>query len=141
MFSAPSSFLLLFHKIPCYVATRRYWKRWVWNRNSPSHNTAPFLKLYFITELYCDSLLFFFKDFIYLFLKGGKEGKREGEKHQCVIASCVPTTGHLSHNPGMCPDWESDQPPFRSQAGTESTTPHQPGLQGFVLFCFFKIYS
>ena len=29
----------------------------------------------------------FFKDFIYLFLERGREGEREGEKHQCVVAS------------------------------------------------------
>ena len=38
--------------------------------------------------------------FIYLFL----EGKGEGEKHQCVVASCAPYTGDLAHNPSMCPD-------------------------------------
>ena len=37
----------------------------------------------------------FFKDFIYLFLERGKEGEREGEKHQFVVASCVPLNwGH-----------------------------------------------
>ena len=44
---------------------------------------------------------FFKKDFIYLFLERGKEG--ETEKHQCVVASYVPPTGDLAHNPGMCP--------------------------------------
>ena len=39
----------------------------------------------------------------------GREGKREGKKHQCVIASHAPPTGDLAHNPGMCPDWESNQ--------------------------------
>ena len=34
---------------------------------------------------------------------------------------------------GMCPDWELDQPPFGSQAGAQSTEPHQPGS-----FNFFK---
>ena len=29
----------------------------------------------------------FFKDFIYLILERGIEGEREGEKHQCVVAS------------------------------------------------------
>ena len=41
----------------------------------------------------------------------GGEGKREGEKHQCVFASCVSPTGDLAHNPGMCPDWESNRQP------------------------------
>ena len=26
---------------------------------------------------------------------------REGEKHHCVVASCVPPTGDLACNPGM----------------------------------------
>ena len=49
------------------------------------------------------------KIFIYLFLERGREGKRQGEKHQCVIASHVPPTGDLACDPGMCPDWESNR--------------------------------
>ena len=37
--------------------------------------------------------LFFKKDFIYLFLEKEKEGKREGEKHQCVVAAHTPLLG------------------------------------------------
>ena len=47
----------------------------------------------------------FFKEFIYLFLERGREGEREGEKHQPVVASCLPPNRNLVHNPGMCPDW------------------------------------
>ena len=70
---------------------------------------------------------FFKKDFIYLiiFREKGKEGERE--KHRCVIASCAPPTGDLAHSPGVYPDWESNWRPFGSQAGTQSTEPHQPG--------------
>ena len=32
------------------------------------------------------------------------EGEREGEEHQCVVASHTPPTGDLAHNPGMSPD-------------------------------------
>ena len=53
-----------------------------------------------------------FKDFIYLFLERGREGEREGEKHQCVVASHVPPTGDLARNPGMCPDWELNWRPL-----------------------------
>ena len=45
-----------------------------------------------------------------------------------MVASYVPPTGDLGHNPGMCPDWESNQQPFGSQASAQSTEPHQPGL-------------
>ena len=55
------------------------------------------------------------------------EGKREGEKHQCVVASREPCPGYLARNPGMCPDWESIQRPFGSQASTQSTELYQPG--------------
>ena len=43
-----------------------------------------------------------FLDFIYLFLERGREGEREGEKQQGVVASSTPPTGDLVHNPGMC---------------------------------------
>ena len=44
--------------------------------------------------------------FIYLFRQRGREEETEGEKHQCVVASCVPPTGDLARNPGICSDWE-----------------------------------
>ena len=70
----------------------------------------------------------FFKDFIYLFLEKRREGEREGEKQQCVVASHALPSGDPACNPGMCPDWESNQKPFGSQASTQSTEPHQAGL-------------
>ena len=66
--------------------------------------------------------------YLFIFKERGREEEREGEKHQCVVASQAPPTGDLAHNPGMCPDWESNQQPFDSQASTQSTEPHQPGL-------------
>ena len=53
-------------------------------------------------------------------------GEIEGEKHRCVVAFHVPPLGTWLRNPGMCPDWESTQGPFGSQASTQSTEPHQP---------------
>ena len=66
--------------------------------------------------------------FIIYFFREGKGGRKR-QKHQCVVASHTPATGDLAHNPGMCPDWESNQQPFGSQAGAQSTLPHQPGLK------------
>ena len=63
----------------------------------------------------------------------GREGKGEGQKHQCVVASRMPPTGDLAGNPGLFPDWELNWRPFGSQAGTQSTEPHQPGLHGLFL--------
>ena len=68
--------------------------------------------------------------FLFIYFQGeGREGERKGEKHQCVVASCVPPSGDLAHNPGMCPYWESNQRPFGWQASTQSTELHQPGLK------------
>ena len=44
--------------------------------------------------------------FLCIFRERRKKGEREGEKHQCVVASYVPPTGDLAYNLGMCPDWE-----------------------------------
>ena len=65
----------------------------------------------------------FLKDLFIFFL--------EGEKHQCVGASHTPPTEDLIGNPAMCPDWDSNWQPFGSQAGTQPTEPHQPGLLSF----------
>ena len=50
--------------------------------------------------------LYFLK--IFIFREKGREGEREGEKHQCVAASHAPPAVDLAHNPGTCPDWESN---------------------------------
>ena len=75
----------------------------------------------------------FKKDFIYLFLERGREGEREGEKHQCVFASHMPPTGDLARNPGMCPDSESNWQLFGLRSNTQSAEPHQPGLTPFKI--------
>ena len=73
-------------------------------------------------------IFYFVKDFIYLFSARG-EG-REGERHQ-FVASRSPPTGDLAHNPGKCPDRESNWRHFSSQAWAQPTEPHQPGLKYF----------
>ena len=44
----------------------------------------------------------------------------------CGCLSCAPYW-EPGPQPGMCPNWESNQRPFGSQAGTQPTEPHQPG--------------
>ena len=65
---------------------------------------------------------------LFIFRQRGREREREGEKYQCVVACHRPPTGDLACNPWVCPDWESNRRPFGSQAGVQSTEPHQPGL-------------
>ena len=71
--------------------------------------------------------IFIYRFYLFIFRERGGEGEREGEKHQCVVASCAPPTGELACNPGMCPDGELNQRPFDLQAGTQSTEPQQLG--------------
>ena len=78
-------------------------------------------------------MVFFLRFYLFIF-REEKEGEREGEKHLCVVASRMPPTGDLAYNPGMCPDWELNQGPFGSQANTQFTEPHQPGLWCFFLY-------
>ena len=58
-----------------------------------------------------------------------------------MVASHMPPTGDLSHNPGMCPDWESKQGLFGSQVSTQSTEPHQPGILFKVLSSFYLLLT
>ena len=69
--------------------------------------------------------LYFLRFYLFIFRERGREGEREGEKHQCVAASCVALTGDLARNPGMCLDRESNQQPFGLQA--QSTELNHPG--------------
>ena len=79
--------------------------------------------------------IIFLRFYLFIFRERDREGEREGEKHQYMVASHAPPTGGLAHNPGTCPDWESDRWPFGSQASAQSTEPHQPGLRTII----FKI--
>ena len=83
------------------------------------------------------SIIFSFKILFIYFEREGKGGEREGEKHQCVVASHVPPTGDLAHNPGMCLEWELNQQPFGSQTGTQSTEPLQLGLPSIIFNCIY----
>ena len=79
-----------------------------------------------------------FLKILFIFRERGMEGEKEGEKHQCVVASRMPPTGDLAHNPGMSPEWESNQLTFGSQASTQSTEPQQPGW--FFSSCWPFLY-
>ena len=53
--------------------------------------------------------LLFLTFYVLIFRQWGREGEKEGERHQRVVASHMYPTGDLAHNPGMCPDWELNQ--------------------------------
>ena len=90
----------------------------------------------------------FFLDFIYLYLERGEEKEKEGERNIHVrekywlVASHTPPNGDLTHNPGVCPDWELNLWPFGSQAALNplSHTSHgrNPTFQRkhWMSFCY-----
>ena len=59
------------------------------------------------------------KDFIYFWRGEGRE--EEGEKRRCekhpLVASLTRPIWGPAHNPGMCPDQESNKGPFRFAGG------------------------
>ena len=69
----------------------------------------------------------FKKKILFIFYTEEKGGRKRGRDTSMCGFSRVPPIGNLSHNPGMYPDWESNQWPFGLQAGTQSTEPHQRG--------------
>ena len=59
---------------------------------------------------------------LFIFRQRGREEEREGRKHQftqALVACPTPPAGDLAPNPGMCPDWESNQWPSRLQDNTK----------------------
>ena len=48
----------------------------------------------------------FFKRFYLFILERGGEGEREGEKHQCVVASRAPPTGTWPATQACALEWE-----------------------------------
>ena len=70
----------------------------------------------------------FFKDFIYLFLERG-EGREKEKRHINVwLPLAHPLLGTWPTTQAWALDWVLNQQPFGSQVGTQSTEPHQPGL-------------
>ena len=77
--------------------------------------------------LFCPYFFIFLKT-LFIFREGNGGRKKERENYQYVVASHVAPTGDLARNPGMRPDWEANQRPFRLQASTQSTEPTSQAL-------------
>ena len=93
-----------------------------------SHISKSQIYFLFLLRFYLLISICLFIIFIYLYFREGKgERKRGRETLECGCL-CAPPTGDLARNPGTCPDWDSNWRPFGSQAGPQSTEPHQPGL-------------
>ena len=67
--------------------------------------------------------------------KGGRKRRRETCTRETQIG-CLShgPTGDLVRNAGTCSDREWNQRPLVSQASTQSTEPHQPGLKAIFSY-------
>ena len=86
------------------------------------------------------SLLFFFKDFIYLFLERGGGREKERERNISVVASHLAPTGNLACNPGMCHDWELNLRPSGSQPTLNPLSYTRQALLCFNVAIYFFLY-
>ena len=50
--------------------------------------------------------------YLFIFSQRGREGEREGEKHQCVVVSQVPHTVDLAHKPAYAPTGNQTTDPW-----------------------------
>ena len=75
--------------------------------------------------------------YLYIFGDRGRKRERKGEKHPCERETsvtcqlpfrCTPTRNQ-THNPGMCPDRESNLQPFTFQDDAQPTESCQSGLK------------
>ena len=76
-------------------------------------------------------MLVFLKILFIHFRQRGRETEREGEKHQCVVASHMLPTGNPGHKPDKCPDWELNWWPFGLQA---APNPLSHTSQGYFVY-------
>ena len=51
--------------------------------------------------------------YLFVFRERGRDGEREGEKHQCERETSIICLLY-----GPCPDWELNQPPLTLRDGT-----------------------
>ena len=103
--------------ILCFVAVQRVWLRklgksaFIISQCLHRHRMQEWLHICHILafQALVNILDPFFKKkekILFIFRQRGRGEEREGEKHQCVCAFCVPPTGDLVCNPGLCPEWE-----------------------------------
>ena len=135
-------------------------RRWFWGKNvyknkiqdAKLYQNLQKHSLYHYLQMGGFYLFFFFADLkcthlkiLFLFLlRKDKGGRKKGrETSMCGCLSSAPYWGP-DCNPGMFPDWESNQPPFGSLASSQSTDPHQPGQKcihlNFILWSLLFVF-
>ena len=97
------------------------------SKMNPPHPTS-------VVTISCPNVFLYLKKyFVCQFLERGKGGRKRGREtwmwerniHWLPLAHAL--TGDWAHNPGLCPDWESNQRPFALWDDAQPTQPHQAG--------------
>ena len=99
-----------------------------------------FLCLSMNFPLYSSILQFLKRFYVFIFRQREREGERDGEKHQCVVASHATLLGTWPSTQACALTRNRTSDRLVHQAGAECTEPHQPGiaLYSFCFFFFFK---
>ena len=73
----------------------------------------------------------FLRFYLFLHREEGREKKRE-RNINVWLPLMRPPAGDLAHNPGTCPDWESNWRPFTLWDDAQPTEPSQAGQGNFL---------
>ena len=127
--------------IECVTHWEIFFKKQKENKKLSIKYHFPLLSVTFYSPHGIALLTSFIKDFIFsLFIYREREERERNINVWDIqlVASHTPPSGDPARNPSTCPDWELNQQPFRSHAGTHSPEPHQP--EHIVLFNLFLFY-
>ena len=75
----------------------------------------------------CIVVVFFLRFYLFIFRQRGREGERD-RNINVWLSLLLPPLGTWPATQACALDWKLNRRPFGSQAGTQSTEPHQPGL-------------
>ena len=78
--------------------------------------------------------------FLFISTQRGREGEREVEKHQCVVASHRSLTRDLASNPGKCPDWVRTSNCLVHRLALNPLSHTRPELAFFLSFLRFYLF-
>ena len=73
------------------------------------------------------------KNILFLFRERGREGEREGERNQCVVASCAPPLGTWPATQECALTGSRTGDPLVCRLALNPLEPHQPGPAILVL--------
>ena len=83
----------------------------------------------------------FLRFHLFIFRERGREGEKEGEKHQCVVAFHKIPTGDLACHPGMCLDQSPTGDPLVYRWALNLLSHTSQDLNLFYLLLLYPVQS